>query len=104
MDLPKVFLVVRWAERRLICPELVNVGVYRCAILEFRRRYNAFIAWTLKLIETSPVLSEALRTEEKTFDFGAVLVSLTHRVASFPVASGLWTSSTPKPALSNNRR
>ena len=69
---------VRW---QAMSAEPVNVGVYGCTVLELHCRQDALIAFTLELVETVPVLGQALRAEEETFDFAAVLIQDDSRVA-----------------------
>lgn len=47
---------IGWAERRTICCELVNLGIYDCAVPDLHCRYDTLISRTLKRIETSPLL------------------------------------------------
>src|SRR3954469_20556194 len=66
----------RWA----VPPNCVSVGFYRCAVPALHCSRNPLIAWSLKLIEASPVLRKVLRAEEKTFDFSAVLIQNDSRI------------------------
>src|SRR5215213_3671965 len=79
--LEELLTATRSAAPRAVSGEPVNIGVYGCAVFELHNGQDTLIAITLKLIEARPVLSQALRAEEKALDFAAVFIQDDARVA-----------------------